>query len=657
MSKKKNKKNPWNTPSQSSGSEPEIIRTETGGSSTEERDDEKLREVLEKKVAEALKEGCVLDQLVDGLAVMKGEEREKMMQRYEETVPREVRDKMVDIVAGKATIEKLVDERRFEKERKKKVRLIKEGIRRKFFQQGSGPGDILNFGMYEGWRFGDVYICHPTYGEWAVEQAKPKMWKLKCFKFFLNRLADLDRLLQQEESSEQVNITRVEMCEGLMEEMAAEEQQAVEECKKVGKQRIKWADMEESQIEEDEKKRPERSQEDSGTSVEKWVSYDMAVEEHEAVMQREEEMIEAGLAEMNRDKTRDLVQEKDREFKQEEWDWESAIEEDGSTREAFEPRESKGRECQKDGEEKTGKGGRDERNKGEKTEKGGRDEREKGGKERHEEGGKERQEEGGKEGQDKGEEGKEASRWQDDRHERQDEGGNEVIRRQDDGQDEKGNKGFRWQDDDDEDDKKQVEKQGNVVRRQLEGDMRQDEDGKGRATDIWEKDEGEKRRELGKGGQRVNLEDFFRRYKQAQGEQQQQQQGGRDRSEWESFSCRGPQHFESRGKDGGCEQRQEDERERLKRGIGQGKGMRKGQGKGKGEIDEQNWEESWRVKKENWMNEQWGRMSEDDLGMGQTGERLRQEQWEAVRTLKLRNEMLRMAECLGEEMASELGRS
>ena len=33
--------------------------------------------MLEKKVTEALKEGGVLDQLVDGLAVMKGEEREK----------------------------------------------------------------------------------------------------------------------------------------------------------------------------------------------------------------------------------------------------------------------------------------------------------------------------------------------------------------------------------------------------------------------------------------------------------------------------------------------------------------------------------------------------------------------------------------------------
>ena len=153
-------------------------------------------------------------------------EREKVMQMYEAAVPRELRDR--NIVAGKATIGELVEERAFEKERK--VRLTEEGVRRKFFQQGSGLGDILNFGMFEGWRFGDVYICHPTYREWAVHQAKQKMWKLKCFKFFLKRLADLERVLQQEESLEEVNITRVDMCEGLLEEMVAEEQQAVEEC-------------------------------------------------------------------------------------------------------------------------------------------------------------------------------------------------------------------------------------------------------------------------------------------------------------------------------------------------------------------------------------------------------------------------------------------
>ena len=84
--------------------------------------------------------------------------------------------------------------------------------------------------------------------------------------------------------------------------------------------------------------------------------------------------------------------------------------------------------------------------------------------------------------------------------------------------------------------------------------------------------------------------------------------------------------------------------------------MSKGQGKGRGEIDEQSWEESWRIKKENWMIEQGGWMKKDDLDMGQMREKWRQEQWETVRALNLRNDMLRMAECLGEEMASELAR-
>ena len=162
---------------------------------------------------------------------------------------------------------------------------------------------------------------------------------------------------------EQVNITRVEMCEGLMEEKwrqknnrAVQESRMIRKqgCRKVGKQGIRWADMEESRIEIGEKKRLEESQEDSGTSVERWVSYDMAVEEHEAVMQREEEMKEE--AEMNREKTHALVPERDREIKKKEWDWEDMTE-DGLMREALEQRGSKGLECQKDGDRKTEKGG------------------------------------------------------------------------------------------------------------------------------------------------------------------------------------------------------------------------------------------------------------------------------------------------------------
>ena len=254
---------------------------------------------------------------------------------------------------------------------------------------------------------------------------------------------------------------------------------------------------------------------------------------------------------------------------------------------------------------------------------------------------------------------------------RQDDGQNEggkgsVQRQQDqrqqeDGQDE-GGKGFRWQDDYD-DEKRQMEKLADVVRRQLEDgrrqdegvlgwedDRRQDEDVTSWAMDVGKKGN-ERSRELGPDGQSVNLEDFFRRYKWEQEERQQQQ--GRDWPEGESFSCRGSRHFESRGKDGGCEH---GERERLKGGIGHGKGMSRGQGKGRGEINEQSWEESWSVKKENWMNEFGGWMERDDLGVGQMQEKWRQEQWEMVRAWRLRNDMLRMAECLGEEMASELAR-
>ena len=101
--------------------------------------------------------------------------------------------------------------------------------------------------MYEVWRFGDVYICHPAYGGWATDQPKPKMWKLKCFEFFLKRLADLERVLQSEEKREEVNIMRVDMCESLMEEMAVEEQKAMEECRMAERQRVRWADMEDGQ--------------------------------------------------------------------------------------------------------------------------------------------------------------------------------------------------------------------------------------------------------------------------------------------------------------------------------------------------------------------------------------------------------------------------
>ena len=63
-------------------------------------------------------------------------------------------------------------------------------------------------------------------------------------------------MLQQEEKREEVNITRREVCESLMEEMAVEKQEVMEECKMAEKQRVRWADMEDGQKSEKEKNWP-----------------------------------------------------------------------------------------------------------------------------------------------------------------------------------------------------------------------------------------------------------------------------------------------------------------------------------------------------------------------------------------------------------------
>ena len=100
----------------------------------------------------------------------------------------------------------------------------------------------------------------------------------------------------------------------------------------------------------------------------------------------------------------------------------------------------------------------------------------------------------------------------------------------------------------------------------------------------------------------------------------------------------------------------------VKGEIGKGKGERKGkrlgegskgtggrnpgrEGEGKGGFEEQRWWEDW------WATKEW---SGDNLDAGGSGQRLRDEQWEEVRNRKLRNTSVRMAERLGEEMATEL---
>ena len=163
--------------------------------------------MMDKRVTQALEEGSVLDQLVNGLALITESDREKMMRIYQAAMPEEL--KKMNIVAGKATIEKMAEERAENEEKKRKIRLIDEGVKRKYFPKGSGPGETLNFGAYQGCRFGDVYMKDPSYAKWARTIEKPKGWKIKCFKFFVKRLLDLEQAMQREsEGDERKSVCR-----------------------------------------------------------------------------------------------------------------------------------------------------------------------------------------------------------------------------------------------------------------------------------------------------------------------------------------------------------------------------------------------------------------------------------------------------------------
>ena len=72
--------------------------------------------------------------------------------------------------------------------------------------------------------------------------------------------------------------------------------------------------------------------------------------------------------------------------------------------------------------------------------------------------------------------------------------------------------------------------------------------------------------------------------------------------------------------------------------------------------DQKTWEDWWSMLEKSWIESEWEELSGDDLVGGDLGQRLKQEQWEEVRNLMGRSEAVRMAECLGEELGSELNR-
>ena len=145
----------------------------------------------------------------------------------------------VYVAASKTAIEKAVREM----DRRKKIELIREGVRRRYLRENSRPEDVLDCGIRSGRKFEDVYLDHESYVKWVLELGQPHMWSLRCFRYFLMRLMDLKRILKGgREQDQKMREARLEMSESLVEEMVLEEKNVVEEFK-----RVRWADLEDEE--------------------------------------------------------------------------------------------------------------------------------------------------------------------------------------------------------------------------------------------------------------------------------------------------------------------------------------------------------------------------------------------------------------------------
>ena len=197
MGKKRNKKdrNPWNTPS--SGSEIDRI------SSADETHQQQMQEELQRKVTQTMAQVGMLDRFVEVMAAAGENEREEMLKKYEAEMPKELGEGYV--AASRAAIEKAVREKGDEMERKRKVEVIREGVRRRYFRESSGPEDILDCGIHSGRKFEDVYLDHKSYAQWVLELGQPHMWTLRCFQYFLLRLMDLERIVEGRKRSRAEN--------------------------------------------------------------------------------------------------------------------------------------------------------------------------------------------------------------------------------------------------------------------------------------------------------------------------------------------------------------------------------------------------------------------------------------------------------------------
>ena len=123
----------------------------------------------------------MLDRFVEVMAAVGEKEREEMLKKYEAAMPKEFGEGYV--AASRAAIEKAVREKGDEMERVRKVELIREEVRRRYFRENSGPEDIL---------------CQMGIGVGTTAHVD-----FEVFRYFLKRLMDLKWSLKEGRDQEQ----------------------------------------------------------------------------------------------------------------------------------------------------------------------------------------------------------------------------------------------------------------------------------------------------------------------------------------------------------------------------------------------------------------------------------------------------------------------
>ena len=503
----------------------------------------------------------MFDRFVEVMAAAGENEREEMLKKYEAEMPKELGEG--NVAASRAAIEKAVREKGDEMERMRKVELIREGVRRRYFRENSGPEDILDCGIHSGRKFEDVYLDHKSYAQWVLELGQPHMWTLRCFRYFLKRMMDLEWSLKEGRDQEQrVRELRLEMGGSLVEDMALEERNMVEDFK-----RVRWADLEDEERGSWKEQNSER-QEEKGS---------------EAVVQQT-------VNDEDDDNARRTADEDDDEDKEQQ----AADKDDDKGRQAAKDDEDKGRQAANDDEDK----GRQAASKDE-----------------------------GKAGQAADDEENRGRRVTDD--------GDGKGRQAADG----GSVKTRQATDD-----------GDGTRRDSRQEQNEDND------ETQQGAEQEERQRQGKGQGKQSLEELIRIVKlRMQQEEEQEQMNGEDEARRESEAYRKKKKSEQvitweTGKGKGTERGRW--MMRKEGGVGE---MTRHEGKGRGGTGIQKvWEDWWQDREAEWMNEEWGELSGDDLDMGEKGLGLRREQWEEVRSGKMRNESICKAEKIGEEMENEI---